>query len=72
MPDLSDAALWVNGVLLLVTLIIAIVMLRTASIYTFHLGNFPIQNRMKWIILRSLLVLIAVGLAASVFNLFFG
>ncbi|MEX1997677.1 MAG: hypothetical protein WEA04_03305 [Candidatus Andersenbacteria bacterium] len=66
---LTTFVFWVNAVLLILALVLAIIMMRAGSAHQFNYGNIEVQNRMKWIILRCLLLLLAIGIAASVFNL---
>lgn len=64
-------ALIINGVLLIITIVLAFIMLRAGALYSFNIGDFAVQKRMQWIILRVILALVVIGLIASVFNLFF-
>ncbi|MEX2055203.1 MAG: hypothetical protein WD972_03385 [Candidatus Andersenbacteria bacterium] len=59
----------VNGVLLIIAFVLAIIMLRAGATHQYNQGDNVIQDRMKWIILRCLVILIVIGIGASVFNL---
>ncbi len=58
----------VNAVLLVVALILAMIILRAAAKHAFNYGLTEIQDHMKWIVLRCILALIVIALAATLFN----
>lgn len=67
--DISTLSIIVNFILLALSFIIAALMLRLGSLYSYNYGNSAVQEKLKWRILRLILLLIAIGLIASVFNI---
>jgi len=67
--SLNAITIIVNAVFLIIALVLSITMLRAGSRFQFHLGNAQIQERMKWIILRSIVILVILGIVAAIFNL---
>lgn len=61
----------VNGGLLLITLIGGVIILRASTRHTYNMGNNPVQHQLRLTIMRTLLLLIFVGLAATLFNLLY-
>ncbi len=66
---LTAISLVVNGIFLLLALGLSFRMLRAGTTHSLNYGDYEIQERMKWIILRSILAMVFVGLAAAIFNL---
>lgn len=61
----------INGSLLVFGLALAVVIFRASSRYTYNFGDDEVQGRMKWIILRSLMALLVIGIVAAAYNIFF-
>jgi hypothetical protein len=68
MIDLATVYLMVNSFLLTIILVLAFIIIRAGSMHTFHLGEYELQNRLKWVILRTLVAMVIVGIIASLFN----
>lgn len=66
---LNLVAIIVNAIFLVIALTLSIIMLRAGSRFQFHLGNAQVQERMKWMILRSIVILVILGIVAAIFNL---
>lgn len=44
-------------------------MLRAGASYAYNYGNTPVQEKLKILILKLIVILVVVGLIASVFNI---
>ncbi len=66
---LNAISIIVNTLFLVIALVLSVVMLRSGSRFYFHLGNAEVQERMKWLILRSIVILVILGVVAAIFNL---
>lgn len=62
---------FINIGLLSITLLVAVIILRASSVYSYNFGDDEVQLRMRWIILKGLLALLVLGTIAAVYNLFF-
>ncbi len=61
-----------NSLLLLVAIVVAIGMAQAGTRYTLHIGDTPRQKPLIDHILRGIVILISIGLAAAFLNLLFG
>lgn len=68
---LDEMRLILNAAFLLLSLILATIILRSGVRFTLNIGDLLAQAKYKWRILKALLGLIVIGLAAAIFNLFF-
>ena len=68
---LPTIALIINAVLLIAILIIGFRMARAASKYTYWVGDTPRQNKYKWLILKSLILIVVIGLITAPFLIFY-
>lgn len=59
----------VNAVLLLLVMYLGIRITNAGVTYSWNQGDSDIQTALKWIILKSLLLLMAMALFAIIFNL---
>lgn len=59
----------VNAIFLVMALFFSFRLLRAGSQYQYHLGNPQIQEKMRWIILRCIVILVFLGIVAALFNL---
>lgn len=66
---LNIISITVNAIFLVIALYFAIRLMRGGSRFQFNVGNPEIQAIMKWIILRSIIILVFLGVVATVFNL---
>lgn len=60
----------VNGVFLVFSIGLAIIIMRAGVSYSMAYGDYEIQEKYKWVILRAILAMVAIGLAAVLFNIF--
>jgi hypothetical protein len=59
----------VNGILLLIMLILAVMLLNAGARFTWHIGERDKFIKYSEIIMRLIVVMITIGLLAAVFNL---
>jgi len=67
----TPMAFLVNGALLILSLILALIMMNAGVMWSQNTGNNAVQAVYKRALLRALAGLIMIGLAGSVVNLFF-
>lgn len=68
---LPPVVIVVNGLLLLVAILVALGMARAGMKYTLNIGDIERQKRLIGQVLRRIVLLIAIGLAAVFLNLLF-
>lgn len=59
----------INGVFLVVSIILSFIITRAGIAYSLNYGDNEAQEVQKWIILRAIVALVVVGLAATLFNI---
>ena len=67
--SLSLIDIIVNSALLIAAFIVAVTMLQAGARYTYHYGDTPKQEPYRWRILWLILILVAIGLIASIYNI---
>lgn len=68
MIDLLTVYLIINSLFLTTLLVLTFIIIRAGSLFAYHLGDEPMQIPLKWTILRALVVMVIIGLIASLFN----
>ncbi len=61
----------INSILLVIVFTVGAIMLRAASKYTWAVGDSEKREQLKWVILKTIVTLISIGLFAAIFNLLF-
>ena len=59
----------INAIFLLMALFFSFRLLRAGSQFQYNVGNAQVQEKMKWIILRCIVILVFLGVIAAIFNL---
>jgi hypothetical protein len=72
MAELDPIVIAVNGTLLVLAIILSIILTRAASLHTYNIGNDPVQWQLKLRMMKVIIGLITIALAAAIFNLYFG
>lgn len=67
--DITPITLIINTVFLVVSIVLIYFMLRYGVVYGVHYGDSTVQDQLKWKIIRIVMVLIVIGLLASVYNI---
>ena len=62
--------LTVNGVLLVASVVLALILLHGSVQFSLNAGDTPKQSAYKRMILWSLVLMVFIGLGASIFNIF--
>lgn len=69
MSPLATVLVIGNSAFIVFILVALAILIRASSRFDFYLGVVEIQEPMKWLILRVLMIIIFTGLIAAVFNL---
>ncbi len=72
MVDISQAILALNIVFVILVVFWMNRLLRAASKFNWNPGDGQVQNKQKFIILKTILKVAAISLIAAVINIFFG
>ena len=67
--SLQEIIYIITAVLLIAVLVVATIMARAGSTYSWNVGDNEIQERMRWRIFKSLIALVIIGISAAIINI---